>query len=104
VDAAGAIRGQLTGAERPVDFVVALLAADPAAGERAVLAATPDAEGHFSFEGLRPGKYYVAAQPSGASQARWIADPAHMLQIDIHGGSRTDLQLPAVAAAEGAGR
>jgi len=101
VSAAGAIRGQLTGVERPGGFVVALLAADPMAGERAVLAATPDAEGHFSFEGLRPGTYYITAQPSGASQSRWIADPAHMLQIEIHGGSRTDLQLPAVAASEG---
>jgi protocatechuate 3,4-dioxygenase beta subunit len=104
VSAAGAIRGQLTGAERPGDFVVALLAADPMSGERAVLAAAPDPQGRFSFEGLRPGAYYVAAQPAGASRSRWIADPAHMLQIEIRGGSRMDLQLPVAAASEGGGR
>jgi hypothetical protein len=81
--------------------MVALLAADPMSGERAVLAATPDPQGRFSFEGLRPGRYYVSAQPSTASRSRWIADPARMTQIEIHGGSRTDLQLPAPTAGEG---
>ena len=101
VNAAGAIRGKLVGAARATDFAVALLSADAMNGERVLLAAVPDAQGGFTFESLRPGKYYVAAQPVAASKSRWISDPSRMLQIEIRGGSYTELELPAVAAKEG---
>ena len=75
----------------PVEKVydLALLASDPVSGAPAVQLALPDAEGRFAFSALRPGKYRIAAQPSGAPKARWIADAARMVELDIPGGSPT---------------
>lgn len=101
VKAAGAIRGKLVGAGRFSDFTVALLASETMSSERAVLASVPDAQGRFSFESLRPGKYYLAARPASASKLRWISDFGGMLQLEVQGGSKTDVELPAVAASEG---
>jgi hypothetical protein len=101
VSAGGAIRGKLVGAARVSDFLVALLSANAVDGERPVRAAVPDAAGRFTFDGLRPGSYYIAARPAASPKARWISDPARMMTIEIRGGSYTDLELPAVAQGEG---
>ena len=101
VSAGGAIRGKLVGAARLSDFSVALLSANAVTGERPVRAAVPDAKGNFTFDGLRPGSYYIAARPAASQKARWISDPARMMTIEIRGGSYTDLELPAVASPEG---
>jgi hypothetical protein len=96
--AAGAIRGRLAGTARAADFVVLLVARDPAASTGRIQAAFPDAEGRFSFPGLRPGGYRIAAQPVTEPGTRWIADLASMIEIEIRGGSPTDLELPVAAA------
>jgi hypothetical protein len=101
VSPGGAIRGKLVGAARVSDFAVALLSANTVAGERPVRAAVPDANGGFTFDGLRPGSYYISARPAAAQKARWISDPARMMKIEIRGGSYTDLDLPAVAQGPG---
>ena len=92
--AAGAIRGRLAGTERAQDFVVVLVAKDMAALTGRVQAAFPDAGGRFSFPGLRPGSYRIAAQRATGPGARWIADLAGMMEIEIRGGGPTDLELP----------
>jgi protocatechuate 3,4-dioxygenase beta subunit len=54
-----------------------------------------DEQGHFEFAGLRPGRYRIAAQPAaGPAKARWVADFAHMMEIDVPGGVPTELELP----------
>jgi hypothetical protein len=101
---AGSIHGKLRGPARPKEYVVALLASDPGSGEQAVLVAFPDAEARFTFSALRPGRYYLAAQPANAPKARWISDPARMMEIEIAGGSPKDLELLAPLAEEGGER
>jgi hypothetical protein len=90
----GSIRGTLrAGTATARDYAVMLLDAE-AAGSTAQLAFT-DEQGHFEFAGLRPGRYRIAAQPAaGPAKARWVADFAHMMEIDVPGGVPTELELP----------
>ena len=92
---AGSIRGKLTGAARPADFVVVLVAADAVEGVEPLLVALPDAESKFTFGGLRPGHYRIAAQPAANPKARWVSDMAKMFDIEVPGGAPTELDLPA---------
>ena len=100
--AAGSIHGVLhTGSARPSDFVVVLLDAESDAGADAQIA-FPDAEGRFRFEGLRPGRYRIAAPPAAEkSSRRWVADVAHMLEVNLPGGKPLDVELAAVVPVEG---
>jgi hypothetical protein len=88
---AGAIHGRLVGTERGSDFVVVMVASDPAGMTGRVQATFSDAGGRFNISGLHPGTYRIAAQ---AATGRWIGDLAGMMEIDIRGGSPTDLELP----------
>lgn len=101
IGAAGAIRGKLVGAARGSDFSVALLSANASDGERPVRVAVPEADGRFTFEGLRPGSYYISARPAAGQKARWISDPGRMTTIEIRGGSYTELSFPAPTQTEG---
>lgn len=85
--AAGAIQGTLRAAD-PSAYTVVLL--PPGADVEARLA-VPDAAGRFSYEGLKPGKYRIAARPAGP--ARWISDPTKMIEVQIPGGSPINLEL-----------
>lgn len=92
---AGSIRGTLrAGTANPRDFAVVLLdveAADSAAAQLVF----PDEQGKFEFTALRPGRYRIAAQlAAGAGKARWVADVAHMIEIDVPAGLPTELELP----------
>lgn len=89
---AGSIRGTLrAGPRKPADFAIVLLASDAL---DAAQVAYPDAESHFSFTGLRPGRYRIAAQRIGDTpQARWIPDLWRMSEIELPGGSPTDVEL-----------
>ena len=92
---AGSIRGTLrAGTVNAKDFAVMLLDAEAADGTAAQLA-FPDEQGRFEFAGLRPGRYRIAAQlAAGAAKARWVADVARMIEIDVPGGTPTELELP----------
>jgi len=93
--AAGAIHGKLTGAANPVEFAVALVTADPESGAP-VQVVFPAGDGRFAFGGLRPGRYRVVAQPAGeTSRARWVTDPARMIEMQIPAGAPTEMELPA---------
>jgi len=96
VAAAGAIHGKLMGAANPGEFAVALVAADPDRSASPVQVVFPAADGRFQFGGLRAGRYRIVTQPAGeAGQARWVRDPAQMMELQIPAGAPTDLELPA---------
>ena len=95
--AAGQITGALrAGAARPAEFVVVLLE-DGASPDAQARLAFPDPQGHFGFDGLRPGRYRVAAQPAAESKARWVSDVTRMTELEVKGGSPTEIELPAAA-------
>jgi hypothetical protein len=94
---AGAVHGKLTGAAKPPDYAVALVAADPDYSAP-VQVAFPAADGRFSFGGLRPGRYRIIAQPAGdAAKARWVTSANGMIEIQVAGGGPTEMDLPAPA-------
>lgn len=96
---AASIRGRLTGTVKPAEFVVALVGADPAEATQPVQIAMPDADSHFTFDSLRPGRYYIAAQPAREiSGARWVPDLGRMFEIEVPGGAATEMDLPVPAA------
>jgi len=96
VATAASIRGKLTGAPDPRAYSVILAAADPDAASNPLQVVFPDASGKFTFGGLRPGRYRIAAQSSSApASARWVSDAAHMLEIQIVAGAPTEMELPA---------
>jgi hypothetical protein len=95
VAAAGSIRGKLTGSANPREFAVALVAADAENSAQPLQVVFPDGEGKFTFGGLRPGRYRIVTQPGGeASKARWVTDPARMIEIQILAGAPTEMELP----------
>jgi hypothetical protein len=96
VAAAGAIHGKLTGAANPAEFAVALVAVDPDRSTSRVQVVFPGKDGRFAFEGLRPGRYRMVAQPAGeVSRARWVTEAARMIEMQIPAGAPTELDLPA---------
>ena len=93
---AASIRGKPTGAADPRAYSVVLAAVDAGAASGPVQVVFPDAGGKFTFGGLRPGRYRIAAQSTGvSSNVRWINDAAHMLEIQIVAGAPTEMDLPA---------
>jgi hypothetical protein len=102
--AAGSIHGLLrAGASPASDFAVVLLADGREGAETAMT--TPDAQGRFTYDGLRPGRYHITAIPkSDAATARWVGDLSKMIQVDIPGGSATEMEFPAPATAGKGGR
>jgi hypothetical protein len=96
---AGSIRGALkTGSLKPTDFAIVLLASDAV---EAAQIAYPDAESRFTFTGLRPGRYRIAAQRIGDTpQARWIPDLWRMSEIEVPGGPPTNVELSPGQAAD----
>jgi hypothetical protein len=91
---AGAIHGKLTGASNPTQYSIALVAADPDTSSRPLQIVFPDSSGRFTFGGLRPGRYRLVTQIAGEASARWITDPARMIEFQIPAGSPTEIELP----------
>jgi beta-lactamase regulating signal transducer with metallopeptidase domain len=98
--AAGSIRGSLRPVpERAAGYLVVLL---ESTGSETARLAHVDSQGHFLINGLRPGRYRISAQsPQDAPKARWVGDVTRMIEIEIRGGSPTDLELPVVAKGGG---
>ena len=98
---AGALRGRLAGMAPGTKYLVALAPADAVSGVESLQAVFADAGGSFAFAGLRPGHYRVGVQPAGGSaKARWLNAAARMIEIEIAGGSPTEIELPAPAKQE----
>jgi beta-lactamase regulating signal transducer with metallopeptidase domain len=94
--AAASIHGVLRGTDRPTNHAVVLIDADGTTGSQAQVA-FPDAEGRFRFDGLRPGRYKMAA-PLAAEKTsgRWIADVAKMTEVGVPGGASVNVDLTAM--------
>ncbi len=93
---AGSIRGRIdaTGA-RPSDYAVVLIPAE-AFDAADVKIAFPDADSRFTFVGLRPGRYRIAAQPAAeASKSRWLGDLTKMLEFEERSGAPAEIELAA---------
>ncbi len=88
---AGSIRGKLVGAGG--DAYAVILVPEESAASAAAQVALPDAEGKFGFASLEPGRYRIAAQR--AAEGRWVADVTQMIELDVPGGTPTDVELPA---------
>jgi len=91
--ASGAIRGTLRGAANAKDFAVVLLD-EEASGDDPARLTFPDEGGRFEFASLRPGRYRIAAQLAAGAAKRWVSDIAHMIEIDVPGGTPTEVELP----------
>jgi hypothetical protein len=95
VTPAATVRGRVAGPGG--DFLIVLVASEPADSAEAVLAAYPDTQRRFSFTGLRPGRYRIGVFPAAeASKARWVADMARMTELDLDGGV-TEIDVPSPA-------
>ena len=86
----GSIRGQLTGARRPADYLAVLIASD---GSQQI--AFPDDQGQFVFPRLRPGAYFVIAAGPGTP---WIP-PENRIPppVEVTPGAPTQLDLRVAA-------
>lgn len=91
---AGSLQGRLTGTAKPGEFSIVLVSPDPASGAQPMQVAVAGDDGKFAFAGLRPGRYLITAQAAGR---RWVPDLASMFEIEISGGTPTQVDLPAPA-------
>ena len=90
VSAAGSVRGKLNTSGRPSsDFAIVLMPVGRA--DEGSKVSVPDAESHFAFVNLRPGKYrigaYVAAEKMPAANT--------MLEFEVRGGAPVEMDLAA---------
>jgi hypothetical protein len=84
----GRIQGQLPAGAAASDYLVVLNDADSAQ------VAVPDRNGAFHFDGLRPGKYRIAAEPSAAgNQVRWISEQSHMTEVTVRAGAASTVEI-----------
>jgi hypothetical protein len=87
IEPAGSIRG------RSNSGTVAVVLLPP---EGPIQVAIPDAESRFSFAGLRPGKYRIAARAAGDGiESRWVSDLTRMTEIQVAGGTVLEIDLAA---------
>jgi hypothetical protein len=94
VAAAGSIRGMLRGAGA-AGLVVVLIDAAAGTDDYQARMTSSDAQGRFSFETLRPGRYRIAAVgASDSAKGRWVENPTRMTEIEIPGGVVTTIELP----------
>jgi len=94
VASAGAVHGTLAlaGNAPPNDFVVVLVDAAGAAGAPARIA-FPDSSRKFTFEGIPPGRYRIAAQAAAANSTRWVGDLSRMQEIEVPGDKPISITL-----------
>jgi hypothetical protein len=87
----GSIRGRVITDGRPAtSFHVMVLPVDPTRTAQPSRVVAPDRESRFAIDGLRPGKYRIAALPAGAAGA---VDMTRMFEIEVFGGSTLEVDL-----------
>jgi len=85
----GAVNGKLDAAGRPPQGFSIVLA--PAQDPTAVQMAPVDAQGRFTFSGLRPGRYHIGAYPAGAK----LPNVTKLFEFVLRGGSNAGIDLAA---------
>jgi len=94
---AGSVSGRIKGgdaaqAERAV--VVLVPAPNPSGVPAAAQIATPDSNGRYSFEGLRPGYYRLSLRsPDPNGRTRWFPPLSQTLEIEIPAGAAIEADL-----------
>jgi len=94
---AGSVSGRIKGgdaaqAERAV--VVLVPAPNPSGVPAAARIATPDSNGRYSFEGLRPGYYRLSLRsPDPNGRTRWFPPLSQTLEIEIPAGAAIEADL-----------
>ena len=91
----GSIRGHVRGTGDSSKFLTLLF--DPEAPADPVRIAHPDATGAFTFEGLHPGRYRIAATDGNeASHMKWMDRDSPTTAVDVPAGSAAtvDLNVP----------
>lgn len=94
--AAATIAGTVSRANNPSAYLVVLAPADGLVGD-ASLAASPDMDGRFRFDGLAPGDYRILTRPAGGER-RWSVGDDPAFRIEAVGGTTTEIDLPILEA------
>ncbi len=106
VAAAGSVDATLEKGAAPtaayaVVLLDAMLDSGGSPGTNAHLA-YPDAQGHFVFSALRPGRYRIAAGLAAeGAKSRWLKNASGMKEIEVRGGAPTAVELARPAAPGG---
>jgi len=95
VASAPALQGRLIGtAHNPADYLILIWPEMPVNTEPGYMMLTPDAEGIFRVEALRPGDYRILATSfSEWSASNWKPDPRRFVHLQLTQGL-TDFELP----------
>lgn len=97
LSSAGRIAGRLLGAADPTQFPIALGRQGTLEKEEALRLSYPDSQGRFEFGALRPGPYFIASRRP-EDNGRWVRSDETMFEIEVSGGSTTEIDLPAPPA------
>ena len=91
---AATLRGELIGPGKDDAAMVVLWPVAPQEGDATVVTFVPDAEGKFSQEGLRPGRYRLLRVPKQSWEAGpWTPDTPRIVEIELVAGGVTHLEL-----------
>lgn len=91
---AATLRGELIGPGKDDAAMVVLWPVAPQKGDATVVNLVPDAEGKFSQEGLRPGRYRLLRVPMRSWLAGpWTPDTPRIVEIELVAGGVTHLEL-----------
>ena len=91
---AATLRGELIGPGKDDAAVVVLWPVAPQEGDATVVNFVPDAEGKFSQDGLRPGRYRLLRVPKQSWLAGpWTPDTPRIVEIELVAGGVTILEV-----------
>jgi protocatechuate 3,4-dioxygenase beta subunit len=95
LEPAGSVRGKLSGAAAAyAEYLVILVPGDAEEGSRPIRAVQPNAQGYYEFTNVQPGHYRVTALLGSDYRARWVADFANMIGVEVFNYAATDIDLP----------
>lgn len=91
---AAKLRGELIGPGKDDTAMIVLWPVAPQEGDATVVNFVPDADGKFSQDGLRPGRYRLLRVPKQSWEAGpWRPDVARIVEIELVAGGVTILEV-----------
>jgi len=98
--AGGAVRGRLlVDAQQAGGLAIMLVRMESEGDPQPVRISLSDPQARFEFEGLRPGRYRIGAMLAAPVEASSGSGRAPQYEIEVRGGSPTEVDLPVAAAA-----